>query len=114
MTKATATKAKKTSTKTSRARSGTRKAGDEQKLTRLIEDIIEQGATTAEDINRAVLALPVSVLESLGLQDTAAEVKRVQDTSIGAIYKLIHDINHRVADLATDLLDQRKTHKKQR
>ena len=82
------------------------KVSEEQKLTRLVERIIDEGANTAEDINRAVLDLPVTLLESLGLEETADDVKRVQDSSIGAIYTLIHDINHQVADLATDLLEQ--------
>ena len=47
-------------------------------------------------------------MDSLGLEDTAIEVGIVQDSSIGAIYKLIHDINHRVADLATELLEERQ------
>jgi uncharacterized protein YaaR (DUF327 family) len=84
----------------------THKVSDEQKLTRLVEEIIDKGADTAEDINRAILDLPITVLESLGLEETADGVKKVQDSSIGAIYKLIHDINHKVADLATDLLEQ--------
>ena len=86
----------------------TPKISDEQKLTRLVERIIDQGADTAEEINRAVLDLPVTVLESLGLEETADGVKKIQDSSIGAIYELIHDINHRVADLATDLLEASK------
>jgi uncharacterized protein YaaR (DUF327 family) len=85
-----------------------KKVKDEQKLTRLIESVIDKGADTAEEINRAVLDLPVSVLDSLGLEDTASEVKRVQDSSIGAVYQLIRDINHKVADLASDLLAERK------
>jgi phosphopentomutase len=84
------------------------KVDDDQKLTRLIEEFIDKGANTAEEINRAVLDLPVTVLDSLGLEDTANEVKKVQDSSIGAIYNLIHEINHKVADLATDLLEQRR------
>jgi uncharacterized protein YaaR (DUF327 family) len=84
-----------------------RKSSEEQTLTRLVEEIIDKGANTAEDINRAILELPVTMLENLGLEETADDVKKVQDSSIGAIYKLIHDINHKVADLATDLLEQR-------
>ncbi len=84
------------------------KVDDDQKLTRLIEEFIDKGADTAEEINRAVLDLPVTVLDSLGLEDTANEVKKVQDSSIGAVYNLIHEINHKVADLATDLLEQRR------
>jgi len=77
-------------------------------LTRLVEDVIDKGASTVEEINRAILELPVTALENLGLEDAAVDVKRVQDGSIGAIYKLVHDINHKVADLATDLLEQRR------
>ena len=84
----------------------TRKASEEQKLTRLVEEVIEKGANTAEEINRAILDLPVTALEGLGLEETAEDVKKIQDSSIGAIYRLIHDINHKVADLATDLLEQ--------
>lgn len=90
----------------------THKVNDEQKLTRLVERIIDQGANTAEEINRAVLDLPVTVLESLGLDETADGVKKIQDSSIGAIYELIHDINHKVADLATEMLEPPKGKKK--
>ena len=67
---------------------------------------------TAEEINRAILDLPVTVLENLGLGDTASQVKKVQDSTIGAIYTLIRDINHKVADLAEDLLEQKKSTRK--
>ena len=80
----------------------------DQTLTRLVEEVIDKGANTAEEINRAVLDLPISVLDSLGLEDTATGVKKVQDSSIGAIYTLIHEINHKVADMATDLLEQKQ------
>lgn len=90
-----------------------RKVSDEQKLARLVEGVIDKGANTAEDINRAILDLPVTVLESLGLEDAADDVKQIQDRSIGAIYQLVHDINHKVADLASDLLEQRGNKKKQ-
>jgi len=107
MSKATASKPK-----TSKAKVSKTKVSDELRLTRLVEDVIDKGANTAEEINRAILDLPVTVLESLGLGDTAEHVKKVQDSSIGAIYTLIRDINHKVADLATDLLEQKKPKRK--
>lgn len=85
-----------------------RKVSDEQELSRLVEEVIDKGATTAEEINRAILDLPITVLERLGLEDTAEDVKKVQDNSIGAIYNLVREINHKVADLATDLLESRR------
>ena len=97
--------------KASKPKSSKPKVSDELRLARLIEDVIDKGANTAEEINRAILDLPVTVLENLGLGDTASHMKKVQDSSIGAVYTLIRDINHKVADLAKDLLEQKKPQK---
>ena len=43
-----------------------RKVSDEQKLARLVEGVIHKGANTAEEINRAILDVPITVLEGLG------------------------------------------------
>ena len=107
MSKAPASKAK-----ASKPKSSKRKVSDEPKLARLVEDVIDKGANTAEEINRAILDLPVTVLESLGLCDTASQVKKVQDSTIGAIYTLIRDINHKIADLAEDLQKKKKSTRK--
>ena len=97
----------KTSTKKKPA-----KAAQNPKLARLVEEMIDKGADTAEEIHRAVLELPVTVLEDLGLEEAAGGVKKIQDSSVGAIYKLIHDINHNIADLASDLLEQPRKKRK--
>ena len=97
--------------KASKPKSSKPKVSDELRLARLIEDVIDKGANTAEEINRAILDLPVTVLENLGLGDTASHMKKVQDSSIGAVYTLIRDINHKVADLAKDLLEQKNAKK---
>lgn len=107
MSKTTANKPK-----TSKPKASKPKASDEPRLARLVEDVIDKGANTAEEINRAILDLPVTVLENLGLGGTAQQVKKVQDSTIGAIYTLIRDINHKVADLAEDLLEQKKAKRK--
>lgn len=81
-------------------------------LARVIEEVIDKGASSAEEIHRAVGELPITVLENLGLGATASDVKRIQDRSIGAIYDMIRNVNHRVADVAADLLEQRDQHNK--
>ena len=94
---------------------GSIKAADPE-LLRVVEEVIDKGATTAEEIHRAVGELPISVLEGLGLEETASRAKSVQDRSIGAIYKLIREVNHQVTGLATDLLamrDEQAAKKKQ-
>jgi polyhydroxyalkanoate synthesis regulator phasin len=80
----------------------------EKKLTELVQEMVDRGARTAEDIHRAVGDLPVTVLERLGLDQTAEDVKRIQDTTIGGIYDLIRDVNHKVAKLADEILEQGK------
>ena len=104
-------KAPSSKPKASKPKSSKPKVSDELRLARLVEDVIEKGANTAEEINRAILDLPVTVLENLGLGDTASHMKKVQDSTIGAVYTLIRDINHKVADLAKDLLEQKKPQK---
>jgi uncharacterized membrane-anchored protein YhcB (DUF1043 family) len=74
-------------------------------LTRMIQDEIDKGATTVEEIHKAVADLPLKVLEgSELLKRPAKEVRRVQDHTIGAIYDLIRDVNEKVGDFASALL----------
>jgi hypothetical protein len=34
-------------------------------------------------------------------------VKRIHDQTVGAIYDLVRDVNHKLADFAADLVEQR-------
>ena len=80
---------------------------DRQKMVKLIQDSIDKGATTVEEIHKSIADLPLKVLEeSELLRGAAKEVMRVQDHTIGAIYDLIRDINKRVGTLASELLTE--------
>jgi polyhydroxyalkanoate synthesis regulator phasin len=82
---------------------------DKQKLSKLIEEAVDKGATTAEEITRSIAELPISILESLGFgEKPRQEVRQIQDTTIGAIYDMVRDINHNIADLADDLIKKVK------
>jgi hypothetical protein len=85
---------------------------DERALSQLVKDVVDQGATTAEEIHRAIAELPLTVLERIGLfERTAQDVRKIQDSSIGAVYDLIRDVNQKVAKLAGAVLEQgRPTH----
>ena len=80
-----------------------------KRLTDLIEEAIDKGATTVEDIHKAIADLPLRVLERIEfLRKPLKEVRRVQDRSIGAVYDLIREINERVGKLAAEMLRRRR------
>jgi hypothetical protein len=85
---------------------------DRKSLTRLIQDAIDRGARTVEDIHKSIADLPLKILEESSdlLRKPAREVRRIQDRTIGAVYDLIREINQRVGRLASDLLAEPAKH----
>jgi histone H3/H4 len=74
-------------------------------IAKVIQEAIDRGATTVEEIHKSVADLPLKVLEERELlRRPAKEVRRVQDRSIGAVYDLIREINAQVGNVASDLL----------
>jgi hypothetical protein len=80
---------------------------EDKALTQLVEEAVDKGANTVEEIHRSIADLPIKVLEEIGLfEKTTSDIKEIQNASIGAIYDVIRDVNHSVAKLASDILDQ--------
>ncbi len=76
----------------------------DETLSGWIRDAVDRGATSVEEIHKAIADLPLDVLERNGLfEETAAEVRKIQDRSIGAVYDVIREVNERVAELASEL-----------
>jgi len=74
-------------------------------LASFVQDAIDKGATTVEEIHKSIADLPLKLLEEGELlRGPAKEVRRVQDHTIGAIYDVIRGINQQVGTLASDLL----------
>jgi hypothetical protein len=83
--------------------------GDGNRLIRFIQDAIDKGATTVEEVHKSIADLPLRILEeSELLKAPAKEAKRVQDHTIGAIYGLIREINEQVGTYASELLAEAK------
>ena len=75
-------------------------------LVRFIEDAIEKGATTVEDVHNSIAQLPLTILEeSAPFPGARGEVRRIQDHTIGAIYDLLWYIDEQVEILAEELLN---------
>jgi len=80
-------------------------AGDGKRLIRFIQDAIDKGATRVEEVHKSIADLPLTILEeSKILRGPAKEAKRVQDRTIGAIYRTVREINEQVGTYASDLL----------
>ncbi len=74
-----------------------------------IRGAVDQGATSVEEIHKAIADLPLDVLERNGLfEETAARVRKIQDRTIGAVYDVIREVNKQVTGLASDLLTPKR------
>jgi polyhydroxyalkanoate synthesis regulator phasin len=72
----------------------------------LIQEAVDKGATTVEQIHKVVADLPFSVLEQRGLLDDTAEA--VRDTSartIGSVYDAIRRINREIGEMASHVIE---------
>lgn len=78
---------------------------DRKTLAKLIQDSIDKGANTVEEVHKSIADLPLKMLEgNERLREPAKEVRHMQDRTIGAIYDLIRKVNEEVGTLAAELL----------
>ena len=93
-------------TKSTRTR--TRVRSDLRRLADVVRREVEAGATSVEEVHKAIAGMPLDVLAKLDVfEKTAKDVRKIQETSIGAIYDLIRKVNDEVAKLAKKMLDGR-------
>jgi len=82
---------------------------DLRKLADVVRREVDAGADTVEEIHRSIAQMPLDVLAKLDVfEQTVKDVRKVQETSIGAIYDLIRKVNQEVGKLAVELLDGRE------
>lgn len=80
-----------------------------KELRGLIHDAIEKGADSVEEIHKTIASLPLKILEEVGfLAGAAKEVEGIQNRSIGAVYKVIRQVNDQVETLAAEILSERR------
>jgi hypothetical protein len=72
----------------------------------LVQDAIEQGATTVEQIHKRIVDLPLSVLEKNGLLDVDSEQRdEMWNKSVGQVYEAIRRVNQEIGDLASQAFE---------
>lgn len=77
----------------------------------LIQEAVDKGATTVEQIHQTIAAMPLSALEKRGLlEDEVTTIKEKQAETIGAVYDAIRRVNKEVGDLASGLIESIENH----
>jgi hypothetical protein len=84
-----------------------------KRLVELVQREIDDGATSVEEIHKAVANLPLEVLDRLDIfEETSKGARKVQEATIGAMYDVIRKVNDEVGKLAKELLTGRASHRK--
>jgi hypothetical protein len=79
-----------------------------RKLVDLVQREIDDGATSVEEVHKAIANLPLEVLERLDLfEEMVAGARKVQEARIGAMYDVIRKVNEEVGKLAKEILGGR-------
>jgi len=80
---------------------------DLRKLADVVKREVDAGADTVEEIHRSIARMRSMCWRARHLRADVKDVRKVQETSIGAIYDLIRKVNNEVGKLAKELLDGR-------
>ena len=76
-------------------------------LQELVQDAIDKGATTVEDVHRSIASLPFDQLEKIAfLEGSLQKARKFTEQSIGTVYDSIRNLNQRVGKIARELLDK--------
>ncbi len=76
-----------------------------KELKDLVQEAIDNGATTVEQIHKSLANLPFDVLEKINLSgETVDKLENFQKETIGSVYDFIRAVNARAGDIANDLL----------
>jgi len=79
--------------------------GTAKELKDLVQEAIDKGATTVEDVHQAIARMPLDVLERISPHlPLAKTVGDVQKMTIGTIYDAIRLVNKTAGDIADQLL----------
>jgi hypothetical protein len=74
-------------------------------LQELVQDTINKGATSVEEVHRSIASMPFDQLEKIAaLEASSQKARKLTDQSIGAVYDSIRSLNDRAGKIARDLL----------
>ena len=72
-----------------------------------VQEAIDNGATSVEQVHQYIAALPLETLEKLGFfEEKVGKVKDKQAETIGIAYDAVRTINRQVGQIFTDIFGQ--------
>lgn len=74
----------------------------------LIQEAVDKGATTVEQIHQTIAAMPLDALEKRGLlddKDKIAGLREAHAETIGTVYSAIRRVNQEIGELASGLIE---------
>jgi len=77
----------------------------------LIQEAVDKGATSVEQIHKTIAELPLTALQKRGLLgEEGSKALDVVDTSIGTVYEAIRSVNREIGELASGLFEALENH----
>jgi len=78
-----------------------------RELKDLVQEAVDKGATTVEEVHKAIASLPLDALSTIdGLEKPAKSIKDIQEITIGGVYDIIRNVNGKVSQIATEIIDK--------
>lgn len=80
----------------------------------MVQEAVDKGATTVEEVHRTIAEVPIEQLEQAGLLDAdgAQEKKDFHHRTVGTIYDAIRGVNRLVGEMASDIFEALEEAKK--
>ncbi len=74
-------------------------------LVQLVQETIENGASTVEEVHRSIANMPLEALKGIQqIEGPVSKVQEIQDRTIGGVYDTIRMVNMQVGEIAKSLL----------
>ena len=79
-------------------------------LQELVQEAIDNGATSVEEIHKTLANKPFEILEKINISGGVVEkLQDFQNQTIGNVYDLIRTVNNKIGEIASDLLSKIET-----
>ncbi|OUS26846.1 hypothetical protein A9Q99_16655 [Gammaproteobacteria bacterium 45_16_T64] len=73
----------------------------------MVQEAVDKGATTVEDVHRTIAEIPIEQMERNGLLDAdeAQEKRDLHHKTVGTVYDAIRSINRQVGEMASEMFE---------